>query len=68
MDEQLERLEKLILELNERVEKLSDRKAIIGPIIDEIEDLQYDLYEYADYILDHIKYRLKSLLAELNIK
>jgi len=68
MDEQLERLEKLILELDERVEKLSDRKSIIGSIIDEIEDLQDDLYEYADCILDHIKYRLKSLLAELNIK
>jgi hypothetical protein len=68
MNEQLERLEKLILELNERVEKLSDRKAIIGPIIDEIEDLQYDLYEYADYILDLIKERLKAYLAELNIK
>jgi hypothetical protein len=68
MDEQLKRLEKLILELDKKVEELSDRKAIIGPIIDEIEDLQYDLYEYADYILDLIKERLKAYLAELNIK
>jgi hypothetical protein len=68
MDEQLKRLEKLILELDKKVEELSDRELRIRSIFWEIDDLYGDLYEYADYILDHIKYRLESLLAELNIK
>jgi hypothetical protein len=68
MDEQLERLEKLILELDKKVEELSDRELRIRSIFWEIDDLHGDLYEYADYILDLIKERLKAYLVELNIK